>query len=97
MPLKPDASNWMIKEQIIEDPVTGLTFQFEMVPGDSLEPCRLRIFGDILPYGNREIFFSRDGEESGAGTFVSGLCKPTWVTKVDDIIDSRDVLEPPPE
>ncbi len=35
MAIKPDASNLKIKEQIIEDPVTGLVFQFVVVPGSN--------------------------------------------------------------
>jgi len=44
MELKPDARDWTIKEQILEDPVTGLTFQFEAVPDDLDAPFRLKIF-----------------------------------------------------
>ncbi len=84
MGLKTDASNWMIKEQIIEDPVTGLTFQFESVPDDLDAPFRLKIFGD-LPYGNREFLFTQDGKEAGAGVALTGLCKPTWLVNTDEL------------
>ena len=65
------AKRWSIQEQIIEDPVSGLTFQFEVMPkGDA----RLRVYGD-LPFGNREFIFDSDGREAGAGTAISGLCR----------------------
>ncbi len=80
MAVKPDARILKIKEQIIEDPVTGLSFQFAFVP-ESSAPFRLRIFGD-LPYGNREIIFDKNGEEAGAGTALSGSCHPSWLREV---------------
>ena len=80
MSLKEDGQLWSILEQIIEDPVSGLTLQFEVTPHG--EP-HLRIFGD-LPYGNREIVFDTEGKEVGAGTSLAGLCKPAWLTKIDD-------------
>lgn len=82
MTTKPGASNWTIKEQIIEDAASGLTFQFEVDP-ESSAPMRLRIFGD-LPFGNREIVFDRNGEEAGSGTALTGLSRPTWLTSIED-------------
>jgi hypothetical protein len=84
MALKPNPQTWSIKEQVIEDLPTGLTFQFEAMPGSDA-PFRLRIFGN-LPYGNREILFNAKGEEAGSGTLLAGLCKPSWLTQVDDEI-----------
>ncbi len=80
MAVKPDAKDWTIKEQIIEDLATGLTFQFEVTPQGS---TRFRIFGD-LPFGNREFIFDRNGAEAGSGTVLSGLCRPSWLTAIDD-------------
>ena len=80
MGLKDDACEWTIREQIVEDLPSGLTFQFEVVP-DSTARYRLCIFGD-LPFGNREILFDVNGKEAGSGTALAGLCKPTWLTKV---------------
>jgi len=80
MPIKPDAKPWSIPEQIIEDPATGLTFQFEVVPDGEL---RLRVFGETLPYGNREFQFNQEGERVGAGIFVAGQCRPTWMMPID--------------
>ena len=80
MALKPGGEICTIREQIIEDPVTGLTFQFATAPGTSA-PFRLKIFGDV-PHGNREIAFDQDGQQVAAGTMVSGSCAPTWIREV---------------
>jgi len=82
MGIKDDAKKWTVKEQIIEDPVSGLTLQFEVIP-ESTARYRLRIFGHI-PHGNREIIFDIEGEEAGSGTVIASHCKPTWLTVVDD-------------
>lgn len=80
MPLKPDATDWTIKEQVLEDRASGLTFQFEHASDDAGAPFRLRIFG-ALPFGNRELLFGPDGTLAATGTFVGGLCKPSWTVK----------------
>ena len=80
MALKPNASVCHIREQIIEDPASGLTFQFAHKP-DSDAPYRLYVFGD-LPHGNREILFDKDGTEAGAGTLLTGSCRPSWLKQV---------------
>ena len=80
MSVKEDAKTWAVKEQIIEDPVSGLTFQFEVVPDGEV---KLRVFGDTLPFGNREISFDKDGKEVGAGTFT-GHCRPAWLQRISD-------------
>lgn len=80
MALKPNGAMCTIREQIIEDPVSGLTLQFVLAP-DSTAPVRLVISGDF-PYGNREILFDRNGIEAGAGTSVAGSCRPSWLKKV---------------
>jgi hypothetical protein len=80
MAIKPDGRICAIREQIIEDPVSGLTFQFECKP-DSDAPVRLRIFGN-LPHGNRELLFDQDGKEAGAGTALTGACRPSWLKEV---------------
>jgi hypothetical protein len=78
MAVKPNAKLWTIREQIIEDPVSGLTFQFEVMPeGDA----RLRIFGN-LPFGNREFIFDDKGHEAGAGVALTDFCRPSWLREV---------------
>ena len=80
--MKPNGEICKIREQIIDDPATGLTFQFVSMPGSDA-PVRLRIFGD-LPYGNREILFGPSGEEAGAGTLIVGSCSPSWLREVEN-------------
>ncbi len=80
MAIKPDGGMWTVREQIVEDPASGLTFQFEVTPDGK---TRLRIFGESLPFGNREIIFDQDGIEAAAGTATSGLCRPAWMCRVD--------------
>lgn len=66
-------------EQVIEDAVTGLTFQFEVLPNGE---NRFRVFGN-LPFGNRDFVFDAEGKEAGSGTAVASLCKPSWMTDVE--------------
>ena len=80
MPVKPDGKPWTVKEQIIEDLVTGLTFQFEVMPDGEM---RFRIFGDSVPFGNREFFFDTDGAEAGSSAMTRGNCRPAWMEPVD--------------
>ena len=82
MALKPNGKVWTIQEQIVEDPASGLTLQFEVKEGSDA-PFRLRILGD-LPFGNREILFDRAGNETGSGTSLAGPCRATWLSPVKD-------------
>ena len=59
------AKGLRIKEQYINDPATGLTLIFEVVPSGE---GRLHILGDNLPLGNRDFQFSKDGSLVGTGT-----------------------------
>lgn len=65
---------WTIEEQVLEDKVSGLTIQFEMLEGGFRV---MRIFGD-LPLGNREFFFDSEGQIVATGTAVRGPNCPTW-------------------
>jgi hypothetical protein len=80
MALKPEGSICSIREQIIQDPVSGLTLQFVHKPGSDA-PYRLYVFGN-LPHGNREILFNADGAEAGAGTALVNACRPNWLREV---------------
>lgn len=82
MALKPNGSICCIREQIIEDLVSGLTLQFVHIPGSDA-PVRLRIFGNI-PHGNREILFNGDGAEAGAGISLVDSCRPSWIREIVD-------------
>ena len=80
MALKPDGDLCTIREQIIDDPVSGLSLQFVHKPGSDA-PFRLFIYGN-LPHGNREILFDQSGAEAGAGTALTGSRRPNWIAKV---------------
>ena len=69
---------WRILEQIVEDPASGLTFQFEVAPDGS---CHFRVFGN-LPFGNREFIFE-NGAFAAAGCVLNCRTKPTWKVPVD--------------
>lgn len=79
MSIKDNAKPWIVKEQIVEDPVSELTFQFEVMPDGEF---KLRIFGNSLAYGNRELSFDKTGKQVGAGTFT-GVCRPAWLQEVE--------------
>jgi hypothetical protein len=85
MSLKPDGNACNIREQIFED-ASGLTFQFEVKEGIHqgrvVEETVLRVFGDAVPCGNREIIFAPDGAKTAAGTSTRGLCRPAWLERV---------------
>lgn len=72
-----------IREQIIVDRASGLTFQFEV---DENGLTRFHVFGGVLPWGNREIVFNCDGHSRGGGTLVGGLARPAWTTRVSNSI-----------
>ena len=78
MPIKPNGALCSIREQIVEDPATGLILQFECVE----DRTRLLIAGASLPFGNREIIFDKEGKEAAAGTFVGEFRRPSWLKKV---------------
>ena len=72
--LKPNAKTAQIKEQLIDDPVTGLTLIFRVT---SIGEARLHIIGNCLPFGNRDFQFDIDGKLAGTGTGFSGPCDIT--------------------
>jgi hypothetical protein len=75
MALKPNGNKCEIREQIVEDPASGLILQFECKNGRA----RIVIAGESLPYGNREILFDEEGREAGAGTLVGEFRRPSWL------------------
>ena len=72
------ARAWQISEQILEDPVSGLTFQFELAPDGN---CHFRVYGD-LPFGNREFIFE-NGAHVAAGSLINCQTKPVWTMRID--------------
>ena len=63
--IEANGKTFCIKEQVIDDPVTGLSLIFS---GD-----RLRIVGNVLPFGNRDFQFDKDGKLMGTGVGL-GKC-----------------------
>ena len=62
--LKFDAKTIKIKEQVINDLVTGLTLIFRVTPSGE---GRLHVIGESLPFGNRDFQFDVNGELVGRG------------------------------
>jgi hypothetical protein len=77
--MKPNGALCSIREQIVEDPATGLILQFECQNSRT----RLVIAGASLPFGNREIIFDKEGKEAAAGTFIGDFRRPSWLKKVE--------------
>ena len=69
--LKPKAKNLCIKEQVINDEVTGLMLILRVTPDGE---ARIHLLGAILPFGNRDFQFDRDGILAGTGTPLK-VCK----------------------
>lgn len=77
MAIKPNGRLCSIREQIVEDPGSGLVLQFECADGRA----RLVIAGEGLPFRNREFLFDAEGREAGAGT-LGEFRRPSWLKPV---------------
>jgi len=71
-----------IKEQIIHDPASGLTIQFESAPDGT---PRLRVYGQNLEFGNRDFAFDGSGDLVGRGTALAGPNRPTIRVNLDQL------------
>jgi hypothetical protein len=78
MPLKPNGAMCQVREQIIEDPASGLILQFECNDGR----LRLVLAGKPFNVGNREILFDHQGREAAAGTLIGEFRRPNWLKGV---------------
>jgi hypothetical protein len=78
---KPDGHHFAIKEQIFDDPVTGISFQFFAVPDDLRAPFRFRVFGNVS-YVDHEFVFDRNGVIRGRETVLVRRSRPTWLKEV---------------
>jgi hypothetical protein len=81
MATRENGKQWVVREQVIEDPASGLVFQFEVAPDGEM---KFRVFGESLPFGNREFYFNRDGEKAGSGTATRGLCRPAYLEPISE-------------
>lgn len=70
--LKQNAKTLHIKEQLINDQVTGLTLIFQVTSGGE---ANLQLLGDNLLFGNRDFQFDTGGRLVGTGTGVRSCCK----------------------
>src|SRR5262245_23764287 len=94
MAIKPNAKTVYIKEQIIEDEVSGLTLMFSAYPDDGLpEQARLRIIAKDLPFGNRDFIFGRTGGLGATGTATGGICETSWIEPVQDEETERKIQQ----
>jgi hypothetical protein len=59
-----------IREQILLNDASGLTYEFTVIEGDTLCPFRIRIYGEQMLLGNRELTVSPEGIINGGGTFL---------------------------
>ena len=82
MATKPNGRVCAIREQIIEDMASGLTLQITFAEDDGEAPFRLRIYGDALPFGNREFMFDKGGAKAGGATALRVSSRATWLRKV---------------
>ena len=77
--VKPGGYDWTVKEQIIEDPSSGITLQFEVTPDGRRI---LRILGDAMPHGNQEIVFDVDGVRCWTRVAVRDKPRATWLRRL---------------
>ncbi len=75
---KPNGRVGAVKEQIIEDPVLGMTLQITV---DEKGVTKLIFLGDF-PLGNREHLFYPDGTHMGSGTHLSQCPAANWLQMV---------------
>ena len=73
--IKENAKTLNIKEQIIWEDSCGLTIEF-VATDDKYHPFRLRLYGEILNFGNREFTFSHEGIYNGGGTGLTSCPFP---------------------
>ena len=74
--IKENSKELRIMEQVLFEDASGLTIEFVMIESDDKFPYRIRIYGEVLPYGNREIFIDKDGKIDGGGTYLGASPYP---------------------
>jgi hypothetical protein len=81
MAAKPDGTRFPISEQIFDDPVTGICFQFLAEPDNLEAPFRLRLFGNI-PYEDHEFMFDKNGIIQDGEVILVRRPRPSWLHRV---------------
>lgn len=84
--VKPNAKDFTIKEQrlYLDTKAGEIVIQCELKP-DGVP--HMIAFGDALPFGNRDIFFNKDGVCDGGGTALEGCHKPAWRGPIEESKD----------
>lgn len=79
MAVRPNAAQVTILEQIIEDPVSEISLQFERTDNGG---TRLSLFGEKLKCGHRVLAFDCDGNFIGGGTHLRECPQPTFIREI---------------
>ncbi len=79
----------IVAEQWIDDPVSGLRIGIQVYDDADIgvKLILIRTGDEILPFGNREIFFDADGKECGGGMYLGNVCAmnpPTPRTEIGE-------------
>lgn len=72
----PNGGWFRVREQILRDGASGLTLQFEALPGGLM---RLRVFGVREATSANEIVFDEDGEWMFSQIFLGECPRPGWI------------------
>jgi hypothetical protein len=75
-----NSKHWMICEQTVKDPLTGITLRFDVLPEEVQSYClRLELGHD---FGHREFRFDRDGMFNGDIRSTPSHLKPYIPTEI---------------
>lgn len=64
-------NKFTINDQVVADPLSGLTFEFKTIDMKEGKLFKISIYGDNLPFGNRDLYFNENGVFDGTGTCVT--------------------------
>jgi hypothetical protein len=78
MAAKPNGTRFAVGEQIFDDRITGISFQFFAEPRVLTAPFRLRLFGNV-PYSDHEFVFDADGIIRDRSVVFSSRRRPSWL------------------
>lgn len=72
--IKENAKTLKIKEHTIWEDSCGLTIEFIVNENTPECPYRIKLYGDVLKFGNRQLEFGLDGINNGGGTCLQEAC-----------------------